>query len=563
MSSRKFLVTAALPYANGRPHVGHVAGCYLPADIYVRYLRSRGDDVRFICGSDDYGVPALLTARKEGVEPSEVVRKYSELQKADFDGLGIRFDLYGGTSSSPHHTAISQAIFRQVHENGYFLKREIEQLYDPQAGMFLADRYVRGTCYHDIDGVPCGHPEAYGDQCEKCGRTIDALLLINPVSVITGARPEVRKTVHWFLDLSKFERPLADWLERHPDWRPIVRNFAGGLLKLGLPPRAMTRDLSWGIPVPLDDPDARGKVLYVWFDAPIGYISFTADLCERLGEGWESYSQWWKSPDCRIVHFIGEDNIVFHALTWPAVLMAEGTFSLPDNVVANCFLNFQLPGKEEEKMSKSRGTAVWIHEYLKNYAPDPLRYYLTAIAPEGQRTAFNFEHFVKRNNDELVGTFGNFVHRAMTFVHRYFDGRVPEPGARGEADLKQLEAMRTLRDALAAELEAQHFKAALGLFMSAMGESNKYFDHKKPWAQRKTDMAACATTLNVCLQTLRAASVLVEPFLPFGAEKIRTMLGLGAQEAVWDRALDELPAGRPLQPAEILYQKIELEPPPA
>jgi methionyl-tRNA synthetase len=560
--TRRFLVTAALPYANGRLHVGHIAGCYLPADIFVRYLRSRGDQVRFICGSDDYGVPNLLTAGKEGVTPSEVVRKYNGFQKTEFDGLGISFDIYGGTSECPHHTPISQAIFRKVADNGYFQKKEIEQLYDPEAGMFLADRYVKGTCYHVLDdGSTCGYPEAYGDQCEKCGRTIDALQLVQPVSVITGARPEVRKTIHWFLDLSRFEKPLADWIDSHPEWRPAVRNFATGLLRLGLPARAMTRDLSWGIPVPLEDPDAEGKVLYVWFDAPIGYVSFTAEHCEAEGGSPEDYADWWKNPDCKIYHFIGEDNIVFHALTWPAVLMAEGSFSLPHNVVANCFLNFQFPGKEEEKMSKSRGTAVWIHEYLQRFQPDPLRYYLTAIAPENQRTAFNFELFVRRNNEELVSTFGNFAHRTLTFVQKYFDGKVPEPGEREALDLEQIQRLQTLRTDMTEELEACRFKNALAVFMAAMGESNKYFDYKKPWVQRKQDLAACGTTLNVCLQTLRAAAVLAEPFLPHGAERLTDMLALTPEEVAWDRATDPVEAGRVLRKPEILYEKIDLEPP--
>jgi len=425
--------------------------------------------------------------------------------------------------------------------------------------MFLADRYVKGTCYHVTDGKQCGYRDASGDHCEECGRTIEATKLIEPVSEISGARPEIRKTVHWFLNLSKFEPRLAEWLESHSEWRPIVRNFTGGLLKAGLPSRAMTRDLEWGIPVPLDDPDADGKVLYVWFDAPIGYVSFTAELCAERGEDWKEYEKWWKDPDCKVVHFIGEDNVVFHAVIWPAVLMAEGSFSLPSNVVANCFLNFQLPGSEqEEKMSKSRGTAVWIHEYLNDFQPDPLRYYLSAIAPESQRTAFNFENLVQRNNDELVAAFGNFVHRSMTFIHKYFDGRVPAPAGRSEIDNRQLDQIRALERTMGEELEACHFKEALALFMTAMRDSNKYFDYKAPWAQRKTDLEACGATMNVCVNTIRTAAVVIQPFLPFGSEKLKKMLNLTDDEMKWEQAGTELDPGRPLEKPELLYNKIEI-----
>ncbi len=404
MPKRRFTVTAALPYSNGLLHVGHLAGCYLPADIFVRYLRSHGDEVAFICGSDDYGVPVSLTARKEGKTPREVAAHYRAAQKADFDGMGISFSIYGGTSATDIHTRVSQHFFTELLKNGYLEKRSTRQLYDPEAEMFLPDRYVEGTCpYCDTGG-------ARGDQCEACGKTLDPILLVQPKSVVSGATPEVRETVHWFFLLPKLEPRLKEWLGSHEEWRPMVRNFTLGLLEQGLPERAITRDLEWGIPVPLpDDPDAAGKVLYVWFDAPIGYVSFTAQWCEQQGGSAEDYVKWWKDPETKVVHFIGEDNVVFHALIWPGMLMGEGTFQLPDNVPANCFLNIQFPGEEETKISKSRGTAIWIKEYLEQGQPDPMRYYLTMIAPERQRTAYNPEDLVRRNNDELAAALGNFV----------------------------------------------------------------------------------------------------------------------------------------------------------
>ena len=549
---RRFTVTAALPYSNGRLHVGHIAGCYLPADIYVRYLRAVGDDVLFICGSDDNGVPIALAARKEGKSPAEVSRYYRAIQKADFDGLGIRFDIYSGTNACPQHNRISQGFFRTVRDNGYLDKRSQKQLYDPQANMFLPDRYVEGICHH------CGAPGARGDQCEACGRQIEPTLLKEPRSVISGGTPVVRDTMHWFFLLSRFEKQLKDWIESHKEWRPMVRNFTRGLLEVGLPDRSITRDLDWGIPVPLpDDPDAAGKVLYVWFDAPIGYVSFTAQLCEERGGRWEDYEQWWKNPDCRIVHFIGEDNVVFHALMWPAMLMAEGTFQLPSNVPANCFLNIQFPGEEEQKISKSRGTAVWIGDYLKDYDPDPLRYYLTMIAPEDQRTAFKFEDLITRNNDELAANLGNLVHRTMTFAHRYVGGKVPELGALSDEDKRQLALARGLPDAVAARIEQCRFKDALQDIMAAAKETNRYFDHRQPWVLRKNDPAACATVIGVLLHTFRALAVVTEPFLPFAAGKMARMLACSPDELKWSEASKPLPTGRALGEPEIMFVKIE------
>ncbi|MBI4616240.1 MAG: methionine--tRNA ligase [Planctomycetes bacterium] len=552
---RRFLVTAALPYANGKLHVGHVAGAYLPADIFVRYLRSRGDEVAFICGSDDHGVPIQLSAEREGVSPPEVVDRYHASQERDFRGLGIEFDIYGKTMS-PRHIATSQAFFQRVYDNGYLKKRNTSQLYDPQAGRFLPDRYVKGTCHHP----GCGNPEALGDQCEKCGRTIDPLKLGDPVSVLTGARPEVRDTFHWYFELPRFGERLRAWIEGHPEWRSQVRQFTLGLLKEGLPERAMTRDLGWGVPVPLADPDAGGKVLYVWFDAPIGYVSFTAEWCERTTGRATDYQTWWKDPETSIVHFIGEDNTVFHALIWPAMLLAEGSFELPANVVANCFLNFQFPGKDEEKMSKSRGTAVWIEDYLREFEPEALRYYLTSVAPENQRTAYRADEFVGHTNDELVATLGNFVHRTVTFAHRYFEGKVPAAGDLDPQDRAHLESLRSLPGRVGAEIEGMHFKAGLETIMAEARGANRYFDSKAPWQTRKTDLGSCGRAIHVCLWTARTLATVMAPYLPFAGEKARKMLGLSAGEFVWTRAADPLVAGSSLGAAEILFKKIEKAP---
>lgn len=568
MANRRFLITSALPYSNGRLHVGHIAGAYLPADTYVRYLRARGDEVRFICGSDDNGVASLISARKEGTTVEELTARYNARQAADFAGLGIEFDIYGGTHQPEFvalHERISQGFFKTIYGKNYFTKKTTKQLYDAQASQFLPDRYVKGKCYE------CGYEEAYGDQCEHCGISIDPMLLINPVSTITGTRPEPRETTHWYLQLQQLQDRLAQWLEAKrqpvddlPAWRETVLNFSLGQIKQGLPERAMTRDLDWGVPVPLDDPDARGKVLYVWFDAPIGYVSFTARLCEQRDGDWQAYERWWKSPDCRIVHFIGEDNTVFHALTWPAMLMAEGSYQLPAQVVANAFLNIRFPGKDETKISKSRGTAIWIEEYLKTFDPDPLRYYLTAIAPENQRTAFDVDDFIARNNNELLNALGNFVNRTLTFAQRYFDGRVPEPGRREEIDGEHLALIGRHKEKVTENLENVRFKAALNEVMELARAANGYFDRKQPWKQRKEDLAACGTTINVCIQTVKALTTLMAPFLPFSAAKCAGMLKLDVPAAAdrlpilaWDEATRELPAGHALGEPAILFRKLD------
>lgn len=551
---QRYLVTAALPYSNGRLHVGHIAGAYLPADTYVRFLRARGEDVRFICGSDDNGVAALLSARKEGKTPEELTAHYHARQKADFEGLGIRFDVYGGTHQPGFveiHEKLSQGFFRTIFDKGYFVKRREQQLYDVEARQFLPDRYVKGRCYHvHEDGTPCGYPEANGDQCESCGAPIEPAKLIDPVSVVTGTRPELRHTTHWYLQLGKLQGRLREWLaSKRGEWREHVLNFSVGQIDRGLPERAMTRDLSWGVPVPLEDPDAKGKVLYVWFDAPIGYVSFTAAIEKN-------FEEWWKSPECRIVHFIGEDNIVFHALIWPAMLMAEGSYQLPSHVVANAFLNIRFPGKEEEKISKSRGTAVWIEEYLRRFDPDPLRYYLTAIAPETRRTTFEIEDFVTRNNSELVNTLGNFVNRTMTFAHRYFDGKVPDALRLGDNDRAHLAALPAAAERIAARLERFEFRAGMAEVMELARVSNKYFEDRQPWKLRKDDPAACAATIRVCLRTVRTLATVMAPFLPHSAARCARMLGIDSSLR-WAEAAADVPFGAPLGAPEILFRKID------
>lgn len=585
MAGRRFLVTGALPYSNNRLHVGHIAGAYLPADIYVRYLRSNGDDVRFICGSDDNGVAIEISAMKEGTTPAALSAKYNKMQFEAFDGLGIHFDIYGGTHQPEFvemHNRLSQEFFKSIHDNGHFVKKKTEQLYDAQAGKFLPDRFVKGGCYHDKeDGTPCGNPESYGDQCERCGHTIDSLQLINPISTITNTTPEKRETTHWYLKLGKFQGMLTDWFSiTSLDWRSTVTNFCLGAIKKGLPERAMTRDLTWGVPVPLDDPDAAGKVLYVWFDAPIGYVSFTAALCEREGRPWEDYKQWWQDPDCKIVHFIGEDNVVFHALIWPAMLLGtqytakevdqlgaayqpreeRGFYQLPHNVVSNAFLNIKFPGKEEEKISKSRGTAVWIDEYLQTFDPDPLRYYLTINAPENQRTVWSFDDFIERNNNELIATLGNFINRWQKIVTEHFDRKVPDSARAEDLERELLETIRSVPDAVAEDIEATRFKSALGRIMDAFRACNRYIDEREPWKTRKTDLERTAATVHTCIQAVRTLGVVMEPFLPFAAEKIRMSLGVDASAWTWPHATDALPVGHALGDApDVLFRKLDIK----
>ncbi|MBN1341611.1 MAG: methionine--tRNA ligase [Phycisphaerae bacterium] len=574
MANRRFLITGALPYSNGRLHVGHIAGAYLPADIYVRYLRAAGDEVRFICGSDDNGVAALKTAREEGTTVEELTARFNRSQRESFAGLGIVFDVYGGTHQpgfTEIHERLSQDLFRRIYQKDYFVKKTTKQLYDVEAKQFLPDRFVQGTCIH------CKSPNAYGDQCEDCGRSLDALDLIDPKSTMTGTKPELRETVHWYLRLDRLQKRLAEWLRTKqrnaplsPAWRPATVNFSLGQIENeGLPERCMTRDLDWGVPVPLDDPDAEGKVLYVWFDAPIGYVSFTAKDCEDRGEGWQAYERWWKDPDCRVVHFIGEDNTIFHAITWPAMLLAShdsdstqgqaGEYQLPATVCVNAFLNIKFPGKEEEKISKSRGTAIWIEEYLTRFAPDPLRYYLTAIAPERQRTAFDLEDFIQRNNSELLAKLGNLVNRTLTFAKKYFDGNVPDPGDRQEVDLAQLAARQAAGDKVADHIEHFRFRAGLEAAMELASKGNEYFDVTAPYRTRKTDLAECGRAVNVCIQTVRSLATIIGPFLPFTARSILQQLAIDDDALAWSRLAEEITPGHALGEPTYLFRKIEPE----
>lgn len=576
--SFRYLVTAALPYSNGRPHVGHVAGAYLPADIYVRYLRMKGHEVRFICGSDDNGVAALKSAREEGKTVEELTAYYNAAQREAFEGLGIRFDIYGGTHQPGYvelHEKLSQEFFLKIHAKGYFSKRTTKQLYDAQAGQFLPDRYVTGVCHHP----DCGKAGAYGDQCEACGRAIDPLLLKEPKSALTGATPEPRETVHWYLRLDRLSSKLEEWLRgkqtggaRGPAWRATTLNFALGQIGVGLPERAMTRDLTWGVPVPLDDPDAKGKTLYVWFDAPIGYVSFTAALCERRGEGWESYERWWKDPECRVVHFIGEDNTVFHTLTWPAMLLAtheseeiqgvRGEFQLPSQVTANAFLNERGPNGEMLKLSKSRmgeESPLWLDVFLKRYDGESLRYYLTAIAPETARGAFDMQEYVNRNDSELVAALGNFVNRGLTFAARYFENRVPDSSAAKEADRAQIGRAAEAIERAGACVEGFRFRAGLEEMMAFARSCNQYFDGRAPWASRKSDISDCGATIATCVRCVQALAVLMTPFMPGAAERVWKMLNDGGAARAWSMPA-ELPAGHALGQAEILFTKLEAKP---
>jgi methionyl-tRNA synthetase len=552
----RYLVTAGLPYSNGRLHVGHVAGAYLPADTYVRYLRATGRDVRFICGSDDNGVAIEIAAVKSGRTPQEIASHYHARQRADFAGLNIQFDVYGGTHQPGFvqmHERFSQEFFSRIHAQGHFRKLQTRQLYDPQAERFLPDRYVRGRCHH------CGAERATGDQCDECGQMIDPLLLINPVSEISCQPAVVRETTHWHLGLQRFAQPLREWLEsKQGQWRPNVLNFALGQIKQGLPERSMTRDIAWGIPVPLDDPDAQGKVLFVWFDAPIGYISFTAQLCQDQSGDWRDYERWWCDPESAVVHFIGEDNTVFHALIWPAMLMADGRHQLPTAVVANNFVNIRL-SDADQKVSKSQTAAdspVWIEEFLKRFDADALRYYLTAIAPESSRTAFDPRDFVQRNNSELVAAFGNFVNRSLTFAARYCEGRVPAATARTEQDRAHLAAGAAAIEKVGAHIAGYRFRAGLEELMAFARLCNEYFSVREPWRTRTENPDDCAAAIAACIDAAHQLALMAYPFMPAAAGRLLGMLNLPADGIRW-HCPAPLPAGHALGKPEILFQKLE------
>ncbi len=534
------LVTAALPYANGGVHIGHLAGVYVPADIYVRYLRLKKRDVLFICGSDEHGVPVTIRARKEGCTPQQVVDRYNKIIKESFEGFGISFDFFGRTTSEVHKKTASD-FFRKLYDKGEFVEQESEQYYDEEAHTFLADRYITGECPH------CHAEGAYGDQCEKCGTALSPTELINPRSTVSGSKPVLRKTKHWYLPLDKHQKWLEPWItEQHKEWRPNVMGQCKSWFDMGLKPRAVSRDLDWGIPVPVEGAD--GKVLYVWFDAPIGYISNTKEL---LPNDWE---KWWKSDDTRLIHFIGKDNIVFHCIVFPAMLKAEGSFILPDNVPANEFLNL-----EDDKISTSRNWAVWLDEYLRDLPgkQDVLRYVLTANAPETKDNNFTWKDFQARNNNELVAVYGNFVNRALQLTKKYYDGIVPAAGELTDYDRQTIEEFKGVKAEVERLIENFRFRDAQKEAMNLARIGNKYLADSEPWKVIKTDPERVKTILNLSLQLVANLAIAFEPFLPFSSEKLRGMLHI--EEAQWDRlgATDLLPAGHQLGEPALLFEKIE------
>lgn len=536
---KRHLVTSALPYANGPIHIGHLAGVYVPSDIYVRYLRMQGADVISICGSDEHGVPITLKARKEGITPQEVVDRYHEMNKKAFEDFGIAFDIYSRTSNKIHYETAS-GFFRKLYDQGEFIEKSANQYYDEEAGCFLADRYIMGTCPH------CGNENAYGDQCEKCGTSLSPTELINPRSTISGGAPVMRETLHWYLPLDKYEPWLRKWiLEEHTDWKTNVYGQCKSWLDQGLQPRAVSRDLDWGVPVPVEG--AEGKVLYVWFDAPIGYISATRELTPD----WEKY---WKDPETRLIHFIGKDNIVFHCIIFPAMLKAEGSYILPDNVPANEFLNL-----ENEKISTSRNWAVWLHEYLVDFPgkQDSLRYALCASAPETKDNDFTWKDFQARNNNELVAILGNFVNRTLVLTNNYYGGEVPVPGKMNEYDTATLQSIMTFRENVESNLEAFRFRQALAEAMNLARLGNKYLADTEPWKVMKTDPDRVRTIMYISLQITANLAIILNPFLPFSMDKLRSWLNLA--DLGWDKAgsTDLLKPGHKVSPGELMFSKVE------
>ena len=539
---KRTLITAALPYANGPVHIGHLAGVYIPADIYARYLRLKGQEVLFVCGSDEHGVPIAIRAQKEGVTPQDIVDRYHTIIRDSFARFGMTFDIYSRTTS-PTHREHASAFFRTLYDKGAFTEEETEQYYDPEARQFLADRYIVGTCPR------CQNDHAYGDQCESCGSTLNPTDLIHPHSAISGATPILKKTKHWYLPLDQHEPFLREWiLEQHKEWKSNVYGQCRSWLDGGLQPRAVSRDLDWGIPVPVEG--AEGKVLYVWFDAPIGYISNTKEL---LPDSWET---WWKDEDTRLLHFIGKDNIVFHCIVFPAMLRAEGSYILPENVPANEFLNL-----EGNKISTSRNWAVWLNEYLDELPDkqDVLRYVLTANAPETKDNDFTWKDYQARNNNELVAVFGNFVNRALVLTSKYFEGHVPALGALTDFDRETLSELSTTRAAIECELDNFHFREALKEAMNLARLGNKYLADTEPWKLAKTDLARVATILNISLQITANLAIAFAPFLPMSSERLCQMLQIALPS--WEdlgRA-DLMPVGHTLGEARLLFEKIEDE----
>lgn len=535
---KRYLITSALPYANGPIHIGHLAGVYVPSDIYTRYLRMKGEDVISICGSDEHGVPITLKARKEGVTPQEIVDRYHAINKKAFEDLGIAFDIYSRTSNKIHYETASD-FFLTLYKKGEFLEKSTEQYYDEEAGCFLADRYITGTCPH------CGNEEAYGDQCEKCGSSLSPSDLINPHSTISGSKPVLRETLHWYLPLDKYEPWLKKWiLEDHKEWKVNVYGQCKSWLDQGLQPRAVSRDLDWGVPVPVKN--AKGKVLYVWFDAPIGYISATRELTDD----WEKY---WKDDETKMVHFIGKDNIVFHCIIFPVMLKAEGSYILPENVPANEFLNL-----ENDKISTSRNWAVWLYEYLIDFPgkQDVLRYSLCASAPETKDNDFTWKEFQARNNNELVAILGNFINRTLVLTHNYYEGKVPERGKTTRDDELVLNEIIQIRKNVETNLDTYRFREALKEAMSLARLGNKYLAEEEPWIIIKTDPGRVKTIMNIALQVTANLTIILEPFLPFSMEKLRRWLNLDNLE--WNDAgsFDLLMTGHTVNESELLFGKI-------
>ena len=551
MEEKKFkrtTVTAALPYANGGVHIGHLAGVYVPADIYVRYLRLKKQPVIFIGGSDEHGVPITIRAKKEGCTPQDVCDRYHKIIKDSFKEFGISFDIYSRTTSKVHHKLASD-FFRKLYDDGKLIEKESEQLYDPEAKQFLADRYVMGTCPH------CGNPNAYGDQCEKCGSDLSPMELINPHSTISGAKPELRKTKNWYLPLNDYQDWLKQWiLEGHKEWRPNVYGQCKSWLDMDLQPRAMTRDLDWGIPVPVEG--AEGKVLYVWFDAPIGYISNTKELCDAEPERWGSWEKWWKDPDTRLIHFIGKDNIVFHCLIFPVMLKAHGGYILPDNVPANEFLNL-----ENDKISTSRNWAVWLDEYLRDFPgkQDVLRYVLTANAPETKDNNFTWKDFQERNNSELVAIYGNFVNRALQLTKKYWNGVVPACGELLDVDKQAIQEFKDVKEKVEQYLDNFKFREAQKEAMNLARIGNKYITECEPWKVWKTDPKRVETILNISLQLVANLAIAFEPFLPFSSKKLREMINLKDFDWAELGSTTLLEAGHQLAEPQLLFEKIEDE----
>ncbi len=545
-SFKRTLITSALPYANGPVHIGHLAGVYVPADIYARYLRLKGEEVMFVGGSDEHGVPITIKARKEGVTPQDIVDRYHGIIKKSFEGLGISFDVYSRTTSKTHHR-VAADYFKKLYEKGEFIEKTSMQYYDEEAQQFLADRYITGECPH------CHAEGAYGDQCEKCGTSLQPTDLINPKSAISGSKPVMRETKHWYLPLDKHEAWLREWiLENHKEWKTNVYGQCKSWLDLGLQPRAVSRDLNWGIPVPVEG--AEGKVLYVWFDAPIGYISNTIDLCEEQPAKFGNWETWWKDESTRMIHFIGKDNIVFHCIVFPSMLKADGSYNLPDNVPANEFLNL-----EGNKISTSKNWAVWLHEFLEDMPgqQDVLRYVLTANAPETKDNDFTWKDYQTRNNSELVAIYGNFINRALVLTHKYFEGKVPVRGELTDYDKETLAEFAKTIESIAANIDNFRFREAQREAMNLARIGNKYLADMEPWKLAKTDMERTATIMNIALQIAANLSIAFEPFLPFSSKKLRDMLHLGNIDWTMLGNFDLMATGAEIAQPELLFNKIE------